>query len=149
MRKERIIVSACLWGINCRYDNEIRTCKKILQLAEKFLCIPVCPEQLGGLSTPRNPSYISKGNGFEVLRGKTKVLTFKGKDVTHNFFLGAQEALKIAQLTGCTHAILKEKSPSCGVNYIYQKEKLVKGCGVTTALLLKNGFSVRSEVDVN
>ncbi len=148
MKKNRILISACLLGINCRYDNEIRPCSKIIQLTDKFLCIPVCPEQSGGLSTPRIPSYILKGNGFDVLAGKGKVITFKGKDVTDNFLLGAQEALKIAQLTGCTQAVLKERSPSCGVKYIYNKDILVEGCGVTTALLMKNGFTVRSEQDV-
>jgi len=149
MKKNKILISACLGGIKCRYDNEIRTCSKMIQLTDKFICIPVCPEQLGGLPTPRTPSFISKGNGFDVLRGQAKVVTLNGNDVTENFLLGAQQALKIAQLTGCTQAVLKEKSPSCGVKYIYDKDTLVKGCGVTTALLLDNGFSVRSEEDVD
>jgi len=149
MKKGNILISACLVGINCRYDNEIRRYSKIIQLADTFSCIPVCPEQTGGLSTPRTPSYIEKGDGFDVLAGKGRVINFKGKDVTDNFLLGAQEALKIAQLTRCTQAVLKERSPSCGVKYIYHKKTLVKGCGVTTALLLDNGFTVRSEEDVD
>jgi len=144
-----IIISACLCGIKCRYDGKSYTYSSIVRFINENYCIPVCPEQLGGLPTPRIPSTIVKGDGFDVLKGKTKVLNVEGKDVTDNFILGAQEALKIAELWGCNQAVLKEKSPSCGVRNIYHGEKLVKGCGVTTALFLENGFKVRSEEDVD
>jgi len=149
IRNGRFIISACLCGINCRYDGQVQQNSSIVELLRKNFCIPVCPEQLGGLSTPRNPSCISNGDGFDVLKGKVKIITYEGKDVTKNFLLGAQEVLKIAQLTGCTQAVLKEKSPSCGVKYIYQGEKFVKGCGVTTALLLENGLAVISEEELD
>lgn len=146
--KTCIIISACLIGIKCRYDGKSCTSSSVVKFINKKYCIPVCPEQLGGLSTPRIPSTIVKGDGFDVVKGKARVLNIEGKDVTDNFILGAQEALKIAELVGCNQAVLKEKSPSCGVRNIYHGEKLVKGCGVTTALFLKNGFKVRSEKEL-
>jgi len=142
---EIIMVSACLCGINCRYDGQSVHNSSIIEFLKGKFFIPVCPEQLGGLSTPRSRSFINKGNGLNVLTGKAKVITFQGKDVTKEFLLGAEQVLEIVRLVGSTKAVLKEKSPSCGINTIYHKEKLVKGCGVTTALLLKNNFSVISE----
>ena len=142
---EIIMISACLCGINCRYDGQAVHNSGIIEFLKGKHFIPVCPEQLGGLSTPRNPSFINKGDGLDVLYGKAKVITFQGKDVTKAFLLGAEQVLEIARLVGSTKAVLKEKSPSCGIKTIYHKEKLVKGCGVTTALLLKNKFSLISE----
>ena len=135
------ICSACLLGIKCRYDGRAKPNKKVVALAKKETLIPVCPEQLGGLSTPRVPSQ-QKGQ---------KVYASTGKDVTENFRRGAQETLKIAKLYGAKVAILKQRSPSCGCGQIYGGsfgEKLIKGDGVTTALLKKNGIGVISEDDL-
>lgn len=149
IKNKKIMVSACLCGINCRYDGQLLSNEVIIKLLRENFCIPVCPEQLGGLSTPRTPSYISEGDGLDVIAGNAKVVTFEGKDVTNNFIQGAQQVVKIAKLMGCTHVILKEKSPSCGVHTIYHQKQLIKGCGVTTALLLKQGFSITADQEIN
>ena len=149
IRNKKIIVSACLCGINCRYDGRLLSNKSIMKLLSENFCIPVCPEQLGGLSTPRTPSYISNGDGMDVIAGNAKVVSFEGKDVTENFIRGAQQVLGIATLMDCTHVIFKENSPSCGLYNIYHQEQLVKGCGVTTALLLTQGFSIRSDQELH
>lgn len=132
------VVSACLAGINCRYDGKSKPCKKVIELVRKGKAIPVCPEQLGGLTTPRVPTE-QKGN---------KVITKKGKDFTKEFNKGARESLKIAKLYKCKEAILKSKSPSCGCGEIYDGTftgKLIKGDGVFTRLLKKNKIKVITE----
>jgi uncharacterized protein YbbK (DUF523 family) len=139
MKKEEIILcSACLLGVNCRYDGKNKLNKKIIKLAKKKILIPVCPEQLGGLPTPREPAE---------QKGK-KIITKSGKDVTKYFKRGAKEVLKIAKLFKIKKAILKQKSPSCGCGKIYDgtfSGKIIKGDGVLTLLLKKNGIEVMSE----
>jgi len=135
------LCSACLLGIKCRYDGESKTSEKVNALLKKDLLIPVCPEQLGGLPTPRTPSE-QKGN---------KVFTKDGKDVTEQFNRGAEEVLKIAKSFGIKEAVLKQKSPSCGCGLIYDgtfSDKLIRGNGVTTQLLKDNGIKVISEEDL-
>ncbi len=132
------LCSACLLGINCRYDGENKINQKILGLAKKEILIPVCPEQLGGLSTPREPAE----------RRRNKVLTKSGKEVTSNFREGAKEVLKTAKIFDVKEAILKQRSPSCGCGMIYDgtfSNKLTSGDGITTILLKKNGIKVISE----
>jgi uncharacterized protein YbbK (DUF523 family) len=150
--KKPLIVSACLLGINCVYDGKSNKNEKIIQLMEKQLLIPVCPEQLGGLSTPRDSQNIFSGSGEDVLEGRTKVVTSNGVDVTENFIRGAKEVLEIAKLNNAKTAILKENSPSCGVQFIYNvdQEKKFKttGNGVTTAILQQNGLRVISEKEL-
>lgn len=142
------LVSACLLGVKCRYDGESKlepSLLKLIELGEVFL--PVCPEQLGGLPTPRERSWIFGGDGDDVLSGKAKVLTEDGKDVTMNFIMGAEETLRLARLFGVNRAILRSKSPSCGCGEIYEpfSEKLKKGNGVTTALLKRNNIEILTE----
>ena len=135
------IVSACLFGVKCRYDGKSKSDEKVIRLSKKEILIPVCPEQLGGLSTPREPSE-KRGN---------KVITKSGKDVTENFVKGAEEVLKLAKLLNTKEAILKQRSPSCGCGQIYDgtfSHKFIKGDGVTTALLKRNGIKVISEEDL-
>ncbi|MFA5411863.1 MAG: DUF523 domain-containing protein [Candidatus Micrarchaeia archaeon] len=132
------IVSACLAGVNCRWDGKSKACPEVIELIENGKAIPVCPEQLGGLATPRPPAEQKDG----------RVLTKTGEDVTEKFELGAREALKIAQLANCDEAILKSKSPSCGVGKIYDgtfSGNLVDGDGVFAKALKENGIRVRSE----
>ncbi|MBW2568485.1 MAG: DUF523 domain-containing protein [Deltaproteobacteria bacterium] len=107
-----IAVSACLLGINCRYDGKSKQNSDILQRlrTEKFL--PICPEQLGGLSTPRSPSMLVDGDGFDVLDGKAKVINLKGIDNTKAFIDGAFAALDQMLLRNITRCFLKNKSPS-------------------------------------
>jgi uncharacterized protein YbbK (DUF523 family) len=142
------LVSACLLGCECRYDKKSVALPELEQVFEKGSLVPVCPEQLGGLPTPRNPAEIVGGDGFDVLDGKAKVIDNQGRDVTEQFLSGAYQTLKIARIVGAEEAILKEKSPSCGSQLIYDgtftgTTKL--GLGVTAALLIRNGLAVYSD----
>lgn len=147
-----ILVSACLCGINCRYDGGNTLNNEILRLFKEGKVIPVCPEQLGGLETPREPHEILQGTGKTVLDGEDKVVSVKGKDSTENFVKGAYETLKIAQSCNAQVAILKSKSPSCGVGVIYDggfSGNKKDGNGVTAELLIKNGIKVYTEENFN
>jgi uncharacterized protein YbbK (DUF523 family) len=142
MKKNIILVSACLLGVNCQYNGESDFTRELLEfLKDKGEFIAVCPEVLGGLSIPRD--------GAEII-GK-KVKTAKGKDVTKQFLKGAEQVLKVAKENNVKFAILKAKSPSCGVGWIYDgtfSRNLIKGDGVTAALLKKNGIKVFTEKDL-
>lgn len=145
------IVSACLCGINCAWNGKSKVSPKVLELIKSGELIPVCPEQLGGLITPRIPQEIQRGSGEDVLAGRCKVMNKNGEDVTAQFIRGAEEALKIAELTGATEFIAKSKSPSCGCGSTYDgtfSGTLIEGDGVTTALLKQNGIKVTSEEDL-
>ncbi|KAF0123118.1 MAG: hypothetical protein FD151_453 [bacterium] len=139
-----IVVSACLVGVNCRYDGSSETKPELLDLLEKEGAVPICPEQMGGLPTPRTPAKIQSGDGSDVLKSRSRVIDIKGRDVTPQFIKGAIEALNVAMLVGADKAILKDKSPSCGVNYIWDDDGLKEGKGVLTALLIDNGIKVSS-----
>ena len=133
-----ILVSACLLGCPCRYDGTAKADPRVLALMERHTLIPVCPEQLGGLPTPRLPSERREGGVFD--RG--------GKNVTPQYRQGAEEVLRLARLYGCTHAVLKERSPSCGSGQIYDgsfSHVLVPGSGVAAELLAQNGITVLGE----
>ena len=145
------ICSACLLGIKCRYDGKSKANKKVVKLSKKEVLIPVCPEQLGGLPTPRIYQEIQKCSGEKVLAGICKVKNKKGKDVTKEFIKGAWETIKIANLYGAKEFIGKSKSPSCGCGKIYDGSfsgKLIKGNGVTAALLKQKGIKIISEEDL-
>lgn len=140
-----IIVSACLAGINCRYDGGNNLNKEIRDMVVRGEAMPVCPEQLGGCPTPRPPVEILKGTGADVLDGRCRVVKKDGNDVTQQFIKGANEVLKIAKLIGAKKAILKSKSPSCGFGKIYDgtfEGVLAEGNGVTAELLKRNGIEV-------
>ena len=139
--KEPLIVSACLLGLKTRYDGQGAFSKEAAGRIG-VLMIPVCPEQLGGLPTPRAKAEITGGDGAEVLDGRARVLDSKGADITERFILGAEEVLKIALLIGAKKALLKEKSPSCAVTVIKKDNALTKGMGVLTALLKREGIEV-------
>ncbi|HEY4708027.1 MAG TPA: DUF523 domain-containing protein [Thermodesulfobacteriota bacterium] len=138
-----VIVSACLLGLRTRYDGGDAFSIEAVTLLEGRTIIPVCPEQLGGLPTPRPVSEITMGDGGEVLEGGAKVLDELGGDVTLQFVKGAMDVLQIARLTGAAEAFLKEKSPSCGVGAICRDSQCVNGIGVTAALLKKEGLVLR------
>lgn len=105
--------------------------------------IVVCPEQLGGLPTPRKPAYFTGGEGKSVLEGRARVVVIEtGEDVTENFIRGAEEVLKLARLAGIKRAYMKEKSPSCGVNRVYIDGNLEDGRGVTSALFEREGIEI-------
>ena len=136
-----ILVSACLLGCPCRYDGKSKPNDAVLALMEQHTLIPICPEQMGGLATPRVPAE-RRGDG---------VFTETGGDVTAQYRRGAEEALRLAKLYGCTHAILKERSPSCGSGQIYDgsfSRTLMDGDGVTAQLLKENGITVLGESEV-
>ena len=125
-----------------------RSVKEIMEIVSEGKAVLVCPEQLGGLPTPRSACEIMDGTGEDVLDGKVKVLSREGKDVTEQFVLGAEEVLKIAKLYGIKKAILKARSPSCGSNVIYNgtfSSQKRKGNGVTVALLKRNGIEIVDE----
>lgn len=135
--KPKIIVSACLAGLECRYDCASQERAFIRELVEKGEAIPVCPEQMGGLPTPRPPAEI---------QGE-RVISVEGKDVSYEYARGAREALKIAELIGAREALLKSKSPMCGSGKVYDgsfQGKLVEGDGIFTRLLKKKGLKVTS-----
>lgn len=143
-----LLVSACLAGLNSRYDGRTIADEEICKLITEGKAIPVCPEQMGGLPTPRLPSEIRGGTGNDVLEGRAKVINLKGEDVTDSYIRGAYEVLKLARLVGAEKVILKARSPSCGVGYIYDgtfSGKLVKGNGVTAELLQKEGFLIEAK----
>jgi len=129
-----ILVSGCLLGICCRYDGLSRPDDKIIEMASFRRLLPVCPEQLGGLPTPRSAAYLCGGDGFKVLEGSARVLTVdEGRDVTEQFLKGARECQRLATIFGAREAILKDKSPSCG---------LTDKVGVTAAALILSGVKV-------
>ena len=144
-----IIISACLCGINCKYNGENNYNEKITQLLKEGKAIPVCPEQLGGQSTPRAAHEIVNGTGADVLEGRAKVLGPDGEDdVTGQFLKGARETLKIATDCSVKLAILKARSPSCGYGKIYDgtfTSTRIDGNGVTAELLIRNGIKVYTE----
>jgi len=135
------IVSACLAGENCRWDGKSCPCQKVIELVEKGEAIIVCPEQLGGLPTPRIPAE----------QISDKIYTKEGKDVTKEFYKGAEEVLKIAKKNNCQEAILKSKSPSCGSGKIYDgtfSGKLICGDGVLVKMLKENNIRVYTEEEI-
>ncbi len=135
---EKIIVSACLLGVSCRYDGKSVPSPEVITLMDRYILIPVCAEILGGLPTPRSPSEIVGD----------RVINNDGIDVTENYLRGAREVLRLCKLYGVKKAILKEKSPSCGSNFIYDgsfSRTLKAGQGICTALLRENGIEVVSE----
>lgn len=139
-----ILVSACLLGINCRFDGQSRTNEALLSSLKGAYYIPVCPEQLGGLPTPRSRAWITTGDGDDVLAGRSSVVNEAGGDVTAQFIKGALETEKLVALFNVKKAYLKGKSPSCGVGKIYHGKDLVTGNGVCAALLLRKNVELIS-----
>lgn len=132
------IVSACLAGVRCNWQGKSKPCQAVIDLVRVGKALPVCPEQFGGLTTPREPAEQKDG----------RVFTITGKDVTDNYVHGAEEGLRIAQLVGCKEAILTDRSPSCGVGKIYDgsfTRNLIFGNGIFAQVLQKNGIEVISE----
>ncbi|MBS6645160.1 MAG: DUF523 domain-containing protein [Clostridiaceae bacterium] len=136
-----ILVSACLLGVQCRYDGTGAISEEIKKLMEEHTLIPVCPEIMGGLATPRDPAERREG----------RIVTKDGADVTDQYKKGAEETLKLAKLYQCSCAVLKERSPSCGCGRIYDgtfSHNLTDGNGVTAELLLEHGIQVKGESQI-
>lgn len=139
---KKILISACLVGDKTKYDGKSNYTPKVKELLERYELIPFCPEVEGGLPTPRTPSERKDG----------KVITKGGKDVTRQYMSGAEKALNICKYLGIEVVILKENSPSCGVNNIYDGShtgKLIPGMGVTTELLREHGIRVINENQID
>lgn len=145
-----ILVSACLLGLPTRYDGRAKPSQAVIDYLqrERLVAIPICPEQLAGLPTPREKTFFLAGDGHDVLAGSGSVISASGRSMNEIFCRGAQLSLQVARLTGCRHALLKERSPSCGVRQIYLGEELRPGAGVATALLSGAGLTVISEEDL-
>ena len=140
--KDVVLLSACLAGEKCRYDGQDSRNDDLLDDLEASWIISVCPEQMGGLTTPRIPAEIEDGNGHDVVNGRVDVMDRNGITVTTSFLEGAVEGVKIAKESGAKMAYLKENSPSCGVDFIKTGGELVKCPGVFAALLSSHGFRV-------
>ncbi|MEG1004228.1 DUF523 domain-containing protein [Clostridium sp.] len=137
-----IIISACLCGCNCKYNGKNNKNEQCIKLFKAGKAVLICPEQLGGMATPRLPSEIRK----------EEVFTNEHENVTNNFIRGAEESLNIAKIVNAKFAILKNGSPSCGSSLIYDgtfQNKKIKGEGFTTKLLRKNGIEVYGEDEIN
>ncbi len=142
MKKQALLVSACLLGVCCRYDGASKPNPRVIGLREKFVLIPICPEVDGGLPTPRTPSE----------RVGERVLMRDGKDVTDNYTAGAEAALERAKSFSCVAAVLKARSPSCGIGKIYDGSfsgTLREGDGVAAELLKKSGIDVYTEDEID
>ena len=138
----KILVSACLLGIKCRYDGAEKLNEAVARLAEKHELVPFCPEIYGGLPTPREP--------FEIRNGR--VYTRSGRDVTAEYEKGAEMALKAAQMLGCECAVLQDRSPSCGIGYVHNglfDGGLVEGDGKTAELMRQAGIRLVPASQVN
>ena len=134
----KILVSACLLGCSCRYDGQSKLDERVLALGKCHTLIPVCPEQLGGLCTPRLPAEIQE----------SKVIRRDGTDITNEYTKGAREALRLYELLCCNAAILKARSPSCGKGIIYDGTftgTLTEGNGITASLFRQKGIRVFTE----
>ncbi len=137
-----ILVSACLLGIECRYNQTGEACSAVEALRGKHQLIPVCPEIYGGLPTPRPPAEICGG----------RVVNREGEDVTKQYRRGAEAALRLAQYFDCTVAILKERSPSCGYGRIHDGSfagGMTDGNGVTAQLLSEHGIRILGETQMD
>ena len=141
--REKVLISACLAGINCKFngENNLLDGGILDEISKRYHLLFICPEVFGGLSTPREPAEMKGG----------LVVTKTAKDVSENFKFGAEICLKIAKLNGCKKAILKARSPSCGSGQIYDgsfSKKLIFGDGVAAKLLKENGILVFSEDEI-
>ena len=137
-----ILVSACLLGLNTRFDGGSKIIHGREELKKKYNLIPACPEVLGGLPTPREPAEIIGD----------RVINKAGKDVSQNFIKGAEETLFLAKLFNCKYALLKERSPSCGFGQVYDGSftgKLTHGNGITAELLRQNGIIIFGESEID
>ena len=147
--KPPILVSACLLGLSCRYDGRSKPDSRLVDamgLAAAGRFLPACPEQLGGLPTPRPAVEIIDASGEDVLDGNARLRDSEGADRTDAFLRGASETLALARLAGCRRAILKERSPSCGPGFLVSLDgRLREGRGVTAALLAREGIEILGE----
>jgi len=134
-----VIVSACLLGECTRYDGRARFNREVAAIARRLGAVAVCPEQMGGLPTPRPPAYIVEGDGADVIEGRSRVVNCQGRDVTAEYVAGAEAVLAIAKRHAIRDAYITEGSPACGVTEIRRNGRPVPGCGVCAAMLRRAG----------
>lgn len=148
--REPVLVSACLLGLPTRYDGTAKRNQDVLDwlARENLVPVPICPEQLAGLATPREQTCFRRGDGHAVIAGSGEVVSISGRTMNDLFLRGARTTLLVARLTGCRRALLKERSPSCGVHQIHRGGDIVAGSGVAAALLIDAGITVHSEADL-
>jgi uncharacterized protein YbbK (DUF523 family) len=149
------IVSACLAGLNTRYDGSAKLNKKVRELVEKGEAVPFCPEQAGGLPTPREQTELKQSVCYDCDTASNdcncKAITISGKNITGQLTAGAVEMLKLAKMVSATKAILKARSPSCGVGSIYDgtfSGNITKGDGIAAAVLKASGIILMTEEDL-
>jgi uncharacterized protein YbbK (DUF523 family) len=142
-----VVISACLAGLHTRYDGASRPHPALELLAEQAVLVPVCPEILGGLGIPRSACNFVGGDGQAVLEGTAHVVDRNGINCTQKFVRSAQEVQRIVELVRPRLIIFKEGSPSCGLRRVDIEGVKQQGCGVTTALLKRNGITIISEED--
>ncbi|HHT9135469.1 MAG TPA: DUF523 domain-containing protein [Candidatus Avalokitesvara rifleensis] len=137
-----VLISGCLVGLECRYDGGTEKDEDLLASLRGINLLPFCPEQMGGLPTPRPRAEITGGDGHDVLARRARVVNEHGEDVTEPFIRGAMESMKLVRLFNTTKAYLKGKSPSCGLGTIFRNGRQVKGDGVCAALLSQSGVNI-------
>ena len=145
------LISACLIGMRCTWSGNDNKNDRAIELSKVETLIPVCPEQLGGLATPRAPQEIQGGTGEDVLDNACRVLNKNGEDVTTEFITGAEETLEIVRQLNIKEFIARSRSPSCGCGRVYDgtfRDRLIDGDGVTTALLRRSGIRITPEEDL-
>lgn len=154
--KPALVISACLLGVACNHEGRGSPRAVVDELAKDYRLVPVCPEVLGGLPTPRAAAELVGGDGTDVVdgpdsgAGAARVINVAGEDVTAAYRRGAEAAVAVARAVGATRAVLKARSPSCGSSAVYDgtfSRRLVPGRGVTAAALAAAGLAVGSEED--
>lgn len=151
---DRILISACLLGRPVRYDGKGKRLDdlRLDRWEAEGRLVPMCPELAGGLHVPRSAAEITGGSGADVLAGRARVVTTTGEDVTEAFLMGAKAALDLARQNGCAHALLIDRSPSCGSLQIYDGSfsgRRLAGSGVTAALLAAHGIRVFADHEMD
>lgn len=150
--KPPLLVSACLLGVACNHEGRGSWRAVMKELGQRYRLVPVCPEVLGGLSTPRPAAEVQGGDGDDVLSGVAGVVNVEGGDVTAAYRRGAEAAVAVARAAGVTRAVLKARSPSCGSSAVYDgtfSRRLVAGQGVTAAALRAAGIEVCSDEEAD
>ena len=150
--KPPLVISACLLGVACNHEGRGSPRAVVDELAKHYRLVPVCPEVMGGLPTPRAAAELQGGDGADVLAGvgEARVVNIEGEDVTAAYRRGAEAAVAVARAVGADRAVLKARSPSCGSSAVYDgtfNRRLVPGQGVTAAALAAAGLEVGSEED--
>jgi len=135
-----VAVSGCLAGLKCRYDGR----SKAAIVTKEPCIVPICPEQMGGLPTPRPAAQFVGGTGEDVIGGRARVVNARGEDVTAAYLRGGREAVAICKRLNIRKAYLKERSPSCGATFVTVDGKLTRGMGVAAAMLTKAGVRIIS-----